>query len=118
MARTKGTDADKKLAALMYQQRQHQDSIATFFNVSQSTISAWIREGSLLIERDMTIQNSQSQFLKMKLDMIEENYKQQITNLLEMARIMSISTDHFIHQKSLIDANHNKNISDLIEYNG
>jgi transcriptional regulator with XRE-family HTH domain len=122
MAKIKGSISDKKLAALMYQKRQHQESIAEFFGVAQSTISAWIKEGALLIaqeqllqNQEQLIQNSETNYLKMKLDLIEQNYHEQITNLINMARALSMDQYKFHQQKQIIDVTYQNNIKDLIE---
>ena len=123
MSRIKGTDSDKKLAALMYRNRQHQVAIAEFFKVSQSTISAWIREGELLIKQEEVIQNQmqttqnlETEYLKNKLRIIEENYQFQIRSLIEMARAMSMSRDEFLQRKNTIDIDYQNQIENFIEY--
>lgn len=108
-----GTDNDKRIAAIMYETGKSQKKIAEFFEVAQSTISLWVREGKYIIEKEKYIKNTETYVLQEKMRIIEENYKTQIENLIKLAAILS--PNELYKERKIIELEHENQIQGLIE---
>lgn len=112
MGRNKGTENDKRLAALMSETGRSQETIGNFFGVSQGTISSWIREGRLIIQMEKNIENTATFILNQKLQMLEEYYRREIAILIKM----SSTSGDFLNKKREIDDKYQREMMNMIEY--